>query len=159
MPKQVCLIFRSYDKKDNIHELLKIKNECKKFRIKFYLSNNIRLAIKLSLDGAYIPSFNKSFNHNAFKLKKGFKLIGSAHNIYEIKIKEKQNISKIFLSPLFKTTKKKDNLGIYKFIKLAKQTKKNVVCLGGVRNYNIKKINMMGFNSIASITMLNNYDK
>lgn len=159
MPKQVSLIFRSYDKKENTKELIKIKNECKKFGIKFYLSNNIRLAIKLSLDGAYIPSFNRNFNHNAFKLKKGFKLIGSAHDIFEIKIKEKQNISKIFLSPLFKTTKKKDNLGIYKFIKLAKQTKRTVVCLGGVRNYNIKKINMMGFNNIASITMLNSYNR
>ena len=40
--------------------ILKIKRYCKKKSIKFYLSNNIELAIKLNLDGAYIPSFNKS---------------------------------------------------------------------------------------------------
>ena len=38
---------------------LKLKKYCKKKGYKFFLSNNIKLAIKLDLDGAYIPSFNK----------------------------------------------------------------------------------------------------
>ena len=43
--------------------------------IKFYLSNNIKLAIKLTLDGVYIPAFNKSFKHLAYSYKENSKLL------------------------------------------------------------------------------------
>ena len=154
--KKTIIIFRNYNQPIDEELILTIKNYCKKKGNKFLISNNIKLAIKLNLDGAYIPSFNKDKKHLSYSFKKNFILLGSAHNIFEIKIKENQNISKIFLSPLFKTAKKKENLGIYKFMKLARETKKTVVCLGGVNKGNIKKIQMMGFDNIGSITMLNN---
>ena len=154
--KKTIIIFRNYIQQIDEELILTIKNYCKKKGNKFLISNNIKLAIKLNLDGAYIPSFNKDKKHLSYSFKKKFILLGSAHNIFEIKIKEKQNISKIFLSPLFKTAKKKENLGIYKFMKLARETKKTVVCLGGVNKNNLKKIQMMGFDNIGSITMLNN---
>ena len=154
--KKTTIIYRNYSQKIDKQLILKLKNYCKKSGNKFLLSNNVKLAIKLNLDGVYIPSFNKDIKHLSYSFKKKFILLGSAHNIFEIKIKEKQNISKIFLSPLFKTAKKKENLGIYKFMKLARETKKTVVCLGGVNKGNIKKIQMMGFDNIGSITMLNN---
>ena len=69
------------------------------------MSNNIKLAIKLGLDGAYIPSFNKSTKHLAFSFKKKFKIIGSAHNIKEIRIKEIKKLKKFFISSLFKKNK------------------------------------------------------
>ena len=73
---QTAIIFRNYSsKKINEDLIIKIKNYCKKKTLKFYLSNNIKLAIKLNLDGAYIPAFNKSFMHNSYNLKKNFKLI------------------------------------------------------------------------------------
>ena len=79
--KQTAIIFRNYSsKKINEDLIIKIKNYCKRKSLKFYLSNNIKLAIKLNLDGAYIPAFNKSFTHNSYSLKKNFKLIGSANN-------------------------------------------------------------------------------
>ena len=117
------------------------------------MSNNIKLAIKLDLDGAYIPSFNRSFAHNSYNFKKKFKLIGSAHNLNEIRIKEKQNVTSIFLSSIFKNNKDKKFLGIYKFLKLMKLTKKNIVCLGGINKENIKKLNLIKLNNIASISM------
>ena len=52
----------------------KIKNYCKKKGYKFYLSNNIKLAIKLRLDGAYIPSLIK-IKHLTYSYKKNFKLL------------------------------------------------------------------------------------
>ena len=154
--KKTTIIFRNYDETIDEKLILTIKNYCKKTQNKFLISNNIKLAIKLNLDGVYIPSFNKDKKHLSYSFKKNFIILGSAHSIYEMRIKEKQNISKIFLSPLFKTAKKKENLGMYKFMKLAKETKKTVVCLGGVNKNNIKKIQMMGFDNIGSITMLNN---
>ena len=91
--KQTIIIYRNYtNKKTDEKIILKIKRYCKIKSIKFYLSNNIKLALKLNLDGAYIPSFNNNLNHLNFSLKKNFKLIGSAHNIKEIKTKEKQRV-------------------------------------------------------------------
>ena len=129
--KQTTIIYRNYISKTVDEKLiLKIKSYCKKRGLKFYLSNNIRLANKLNLDGAYIPSFNKSTTHLAFSYNQKFNIVGSAHNIKEIKIKEKQGVNKIFLSSLFK--KNKNFLGINKFRLLSKLTNKKIVVLGGI---------------------------
>ena len=148
--KQTIIIYRNYS--SNIKEdlILKIKNHCKKRKIKFYLSNNIKLATKLDLDGAYIPSFNKNTNHLAFSFKRSFNLIGSAHNLKEIRIKEKQGVKKIFISSLFK--KNKNFLGINKFKILSKMTRKNIVALGGISKNNLKKLNFLDHSDFAGIS-------
>jgi len=130
--------------------VLKIKNYCKKKGIKFYLSNNIQLAIRLDLDGAYIPSFNKDIKHLSYSLKKKFKIIGSAHNLREIRMKEIQKVDKIFLSSLFK--KNKNYLGINKFKLLSKLTKKEIIVLGGISKKNIKKLKILNQSKFAGIS-------
>ena len=149
--KQTTIIYRNYSTK-TIDEtlILEIKKYCKKKSINFYLSNNVKLAIKLDLDGAYLPAFNNSFKHLAYTYKKNFKLVGSAHNLREIKIKENQNVSKVFLSSLFK--KNKNFLGINKFKLLSKLTKKNVVVLGGISKDNKKKLSLLGGSDFAGIS-------
>ena len=148
--KQTAIIYRSYSTKTDQTLILKIKRYCKKKVIKFYLSNNIRLAIKLDLDGAYIPSFNKNFNHLAYSYKKKFIIVGSAHNLKEIRIKEIQNVRKIFLSSLFK--KNKNFLGVYKFKSLSKLTKKEIVVLGGISKKNKKKLPLLNQSNFAGIS-------
>jgi len=149
--KQTTLIYRNYStKKIDETLILKIKKYCKKKSINFYLSNNIKLAIKLDLDGAYIPSFNKSVKHLAYTYKKKFQIVGSAHNLKEIRMKENQNVKKIFLSSLFK--KNKNFLGINKFKLLSKMTKKNVVILGGISDQNLKKLNILNQSDFAGIS-------
>ena len=129
--KQTIIIYRNYNSvKQQEGLILKIKKYCKKRSIEFYLSNDIKLAMKLDLDGVYIPAFNKSLKHLAYSFKKNFKIVGSAHNLKEIRIKENQNVENIFISSLFK--KNKNFLGINKFKGLAKHTKKKIVCLGGI---------------------------
>ena len=97
LDNNTAIIYRNYKIKNNLKEVIKLKNYCKLKRLKFYISNNIRLSIKLGIDGAYIPSFNRSFTHLSYCLKKNFDLIGSAHNLKEIKIKELQQVNRIFL--------------------------------------------------------------
>ena len=125
--------------------IIKIKNYCQKKGLKVILSNNVKLAIKLNLDGVYFPSFNKNFNHLNYSLHKKFKIIGSAHNIKEIRIKELQKVENIFLSSLFK--KNKNYLGLNKFKLLSKLTEKKIVALGGISKQNIN-----------SLQLLNNFD-
>ena len=99
------IIYRNYSKKPNIKEILKIKRFCKNKSIKFLLSNDVKLSIKLNLDGAYLPSFNKDFKHLGYGLNSNFLLIGSAHNLSEIRNKELQKVKLIFLSSIFKKIK------------------------------------------------------
>ena len=67
---ETIIIYRNYNQKVDEKLIIKIKNYCKKKGNKFLLSNNIKLALKLDLDGAYIPSFNKIKNIFLTHLKK-----------------------------------------------------------------------------------------
>ena len=149
--QQTIVIYRNYSTNfEDKEEILKIKNYCKKKSIKFYLSNNIKLALKLDLDGAYIPAFNKNFKHLSYSFKKKFKIVGSAHNLKEIRIKENQKVEKIFLSSLFKMNK--NFLGINKFKLLSKLSRKKIVALGGISKNNKKKINLLKKVDFAGIS-------
>ena len=117
----------------------------------FYISNDIKLARKMNANGVYISSTNKNLNLKTTNLKKKFRILGSAHNLKEIKIKELQNIEEIFLSPLFKK-KTNQQLNIYRYLKLRETTKMGDISLGGINDYNIKKLNMIkpiGFAGIS----------
>ena len=149
--KKTIIIYRNYlSKKVDETLILKIKNFCKRKQRKFFLSNNIKLALKLKLDGAYIPSFNKTFNHLSYSYNKNFQIIGSAHNLKEIRTKELQMVKKIFISSIFK--KNKNYLGINKFKILDKHTKYKVVALGGISKKNIKKLNLITVSDFAGIS-------
>ena len=149
--KQTIIIFRNYSSEiANEKHILKIKNYCKKKRVKFYLSNNIQLAIRFNLDGAYIPSFNKNIKHLSYSLKKKFKIVGSAHNLKEIRTKETQKVNEIFLSSLFKNNK--NYLGINKFKILSQLTRKEVVVLGGISKKNLKKLKILNQSKFAGIS-------
>ena len=148
--KQTVIIYRNYSSKITEGLILNIKKYCRKKGIKFYLSNNIKLAIKLDLDGAYIPSFNKDTKHLAFSLKKKFIIIGSAHNIKEIRTKEIQNVSKIFISSLFK--RNKNYLGINKYKLISGLTKRKVVILGGISKNNLNRLKLLKNFEFAGIS-------
>ena len=56
-------------------------------KIKFLISNEPKIAISLNLDGLYIPSFNSGFEHLNYNYKQKFLILGSAHNVKEIRNK------------------------------------------------------------------------
>ena len=149
--KQTVIIYRNYSSNEPNEEIIKnIKKYCKKRGLKFYLSNNIRLAIKLDLDGAYIPSFNSSMRHLSFSFKDNFTVVGSAHNLKEIKIKEIQKVSKIFISSILK--KNKNYLGLNRFKLMSNLTKIKIVALGGISKKNIYKLKIIKNLEFAGIS-------
>ena len=150
LDKNTAIIFRNYNSVNNINTILNLKRFCKINGYKFFLSNNVKLALNLKLDGAYIPSFNRSTKHLSFSLTKKFLLIGSAHNNKEIKVKEKQMVKIIFLSSIFK--KNKNYLGINKFKLLSKLTNNKVIALGGISNRNLKKLKLVKCFGFAGIS-------
>lgn len=157
--KDFDIIYRNYEDNSNETLLKKIKNFCKKTNRKLYLSNNLKLALKLDLDGVYIPAFNKKLNFKNLTLKKDFKIIGSAHNIFEIKTKLAQECELIFLAPIFKNKKKKDFLGVIKFNILSLSFQKKFIALGGINKNNIKKILLTKSKGFAGISQIKEIKK
>ena len=150
LSNETAIIYRNYSKNISKIEILKLKKFCNKKKLRLFLSNNFKLALNLNLDGAYIPSFNKSFYHLNFRLKKDFIVIGSAHNLKEIRIKELQKVDAIFLSSIFK--KNYNYLGLFKFLNLSSLSKKNVIALGGISQKNKKILNMINLWGFAGIS-------
>ena len=152
--KKINIIFRDYNRQIDENEILNIKRLCMKKGFNLYLANNVKLAIKLKLNGAYLPAFNKKLNFRNLNCGKNFKFIGSAHDYKEVRIKEKQKCEKIFISPIFKTEKNKKFLDTIRFNLLANQTKKKIVSLGGINSKNIRKIGLTKSCGIASISWI-----
>jgi thiamine-phosphate pyrophosphorylase len=149
--KSTIIIYRNYaSQKKDVNKILKLKNFLKKRGNKFFLANDFKLAQKLRLDGVYLPAFNKKFNHLCYSKMTNFDIIGSAHNLKEIRTKELQKVGVIFISSLFK--KNKNFLGLNKFKILNNYTKNKVVALGGISKKNIKKIKILNITGIGGIS-------
>tara|TARA_B100000787_G_scaffold90575_1_gene66969 strand:+ start:115 stop:642 length:528 start_codon:yes stop_codon:yes gene_type:complete len=148
--KHVTIIYRNHNQVLNKKLILEIKDFCKKKGNKFLLSNNIKLAINLNLDGVYISSFNIDKKHLSYSFKKNFIILGSVHNFYEMRTKELQNVQAFFLSSIFK--KNTNFLGINRFKSLSYLSKKPIIALGGISNNNLKKLNLTKCHGFAGIS-------
>ena len=154
LDQNISFIWRNKDKETPLKTLVKLRDFCKNNNRKFYISNNIKLATNINADGVYISSSNRNLNLKYISLKNKFKIIGSAHNLKEIKLKELQNIKEIFISPLFKDKKNKQ-LNIYRYLKLKKVTYMRDISLGGINKNNVKKLGLIKPFGFACITFFN----
>jgi len=139
---------------ENIEKLKKFRLDCKNKRIPFFIANNSNLLKILKADGLYISAFNKKLNTS--HLKNHYKIIGSAHNIREIKLKKLQGCSEIFFSRLFKTSyqNKKSFLGIIKFNLFKNLTGISLTPLGGINFDNYKKLRNVDCENVALSSLI-----
>ena len=86
--RKINIVFRDYSKKNNLNEILVTKTFCKKKGFKLYLANNLKLAIKLGLDGVYLPAFNQFKKYHNLTICKKFKIIGSFIPTKELSVSE-----------------------------------------------------------------------
>ena len=152
--KDTIIIFRNYNHITDIKLILKIKSYCKKKGNKFLLSNNIKLAIKLDLDGVYIPSFNNLSNFKNLTAHKKFKIIGSAHNKIQLIKKHKQGCTEVFIAPVFKTKKSKFFLGVSKFNSISNSCDVKIIALGGINLSNFRKLKSVLCSGFAGISWI-----
>ena len=146
------IIYRNYNEKKRETELSKIAKACKNKKIKFYVSNSIKLAIKYKANGIYIPSFNKGKRYNNLE-KKNLSILGSAHNQKEISEKKLQNCIGIFLSPIFFVKKRNSFLNVFKFNILSRNNKIKFYALGGISQNNISKLKLLNIDGFGGISM------
>jgi len=148
----IGIIYRNYNDPKRETELAKIANACKKKRYKLFVSNNIKLALKVRADGIYIPSFNKTKQFLNLE-KKNFIILGSAHNQKEITEKISQKCRSIFLSPIFFVAKSKNFLDVYKFNFLSQLNKVDLLALGGINEHNIRKLRLLHIKGFGGISV------
>lgn len=135
----------------NLYEIIKF---CKKNNIKFYISNNLQLALKTKANGLFIKSSNKSIFPKIYK--KNFKIIGTAHSQVEYYFKQRQNCNLVFLSPLFFNSKYSINkiLGPLRFNLISRDWITETGCLGGINFKNLKKIKLLKINALGFISLI-----
>ena len=125
----IGVVYRNYNNPKRETELIKIAKACKKKRYQLFVSNDIKLALKVRADGIYIPSFNKTKKFLNLE-KKNLTILGSAHNQKEIHEKISQKCQAIFLSPIFYIKKSANFLNIYRFNYLSRSSKENILAFG-----------------------------
>ena len=148
----IGIIYRNYNDPKRETELIKIAKACKKKRYKLFVSNDIKLALKVRADGIYIPAFNKTKMFLNLE-KKNLIVLGSAHNQKEIQEKILQKCKAIFLSPVFYVKKSKSFLDIYKFNSLSYLNKINMLALGGINEHNISKLKLLHIKGWGGVGM------
>ena len=146
------IIYRNYNAEKKENELVKIAKACKKNRNQLFVSNDVKLAIKVRAEGIYIPSFNKTKGFANLE-KKNIKILGSAHNQKEIQKKISQNCTAIFLSPIFYIEKSNKFLGVHKFNYLAYSNNINIFALGGITENNMHKLKLLNIKGFGGIRM------
>ena len=121
--------------------------------IKFFVANDLKLAIKLKADGIYLSSKNNDFKPLNIK-KIDFDIIGSAHNLKEINLKNKQNCKYILLSKLFTVDYDKNSpiLGLIKFNKYTQHSKSKLIPLGGIKLSNLNKLKLINSEGFAVLS-------
>ena len=66
----IGIVYRNYNSTRREIELVKIAKACKKNRYQLFVSNDVKLALKVKADGIYIPSFNASKSYLNLEKKK-----------------------------------------------------------------------------------------
>ena len=148
--KNIGVIYRNYSDPKRETELIKIAKACKKKRYQLFVSNNIKLALKVRADGIYIPSFNKTKKYCNLE-KRNLKIVGSAHNQKEIYEKIAQHCQAIFLSPIFYVKKSTNFLNVYKFNYLSRSNTINILALGGITEHNVHKLRLLNIKGFGGI--------
>ena len=153
--KKFNIIYRNTAGKEKIQNLINFRKDCKKNSINFFISNDTNLLTRVKADGLYISAYNKNLLLNIYS-RRGFKIIGSAHNQRELDLKIKQGCRVIIFSRLFKTKypHQKSHLGIQKFNIISLRSKTELVPLGGINEKNLCKLNSVMSKSFACLSAI-----
>ena len=140
-------------------QLRYISNICRVNKVKLYIRDDFKLAIKIKANGIFLSANNRRRLINSFFNKKNFEVLGSAHNQIDYLFKLGQNCSLITLSPIFFNPKYSKNkiLKVIKFNLIAKEWKINIAALGGITLKNIKQIKLTKAKFIGSRNLVENY--
>lgn len=150
-----CKIIQYREKnKSRLQEALRIKKICEKKGALFLINDDVELAISAGADGVHLGQEDMDY----FKARKmlGSKIIGlTVHNAEEAVEAERIGADYIGLSPIFKTSTKKD-AGSPCGTKMIRQVRKKIslpiVAVGGITKQNAGDVIKAGADSVAAIS-------
>ena len=134
-----------------LKEAKKIRKITRKHQVKFILNDNFILIDQIKADGCHMGQLDGSFTKARKKLKN--KIFGITCHNSKILVKNalKFKADYIALGSFFKSklkpNAKRAKISILKWAK--KEIKKPIVVIGGINNYNYKKLINSGANYIA----------
>ena len=88
------IIYRTFRKYEDISALASFREKCKLKDVKFFVANDLKVAVKLKADGIYISAKNTSLKFLNLR-RSNFNLLGPAHNKKEKRGKKKQGCKTI----------------------------------------------------------------
>ena len=134
----------------------KVKKITKKYKVKFIINDDSKLAKKIGTDGCHIGQLDNTVSSARKDMKK--KIIGvTCHNSRELALRAyKDNADYLAFGSFFKSklkpNAKKADLKILFWAK--KKIKKPIVVIGGITDKNYKKLIKAGANYIAISTFI-----
>jgi len=145
------LRLKKYSSKHKILIGQKIKNICKKNKVKFLINDDPILAKRLGADGCHLGQ--KDMNIKEARKIIGKKIIGiTCHNsiaLAKIAIKAKASYLAFGAFNSSKTKKTKYSANIKILNKIKKITKTSIVAIGGINSENYKKLLLNNANFLA----------
>ena len=145
------LRLKNYSLKKKIIIGKKIKNICKKNKVKFIINDDPLLALKLNADGCHLGQ--KDMNINIAKKILGKKIIGitchNSMNLAKKAIKAKADYIAFGAFNQSKTKKTKHVASIKILNKVKKFTKTPTVAIGGINAVNYKNLLLNNANFLA----------
>ena len=145
------LRLKSYSQNKKIIIGKKIKNICKKNKVKFIINDDPLLALKLDADGCHLGQ--KDMNINIAKKILGKKIIGitchNSMNLAKKAIKAKADYIAFGAFNQSKTKKTKYVASVKILNKIKKFTKTPIVAIGGINAVNYKNLLLNNANFLA----------
>ncbi len=145
------LRLKSYSKKNKIKIGEKIKNICKKNKVKFIINDDPLLAVKLNADGCHLGQ--KDMDIKDARRILGKKIIGiTCHNSINLaKRAIKYKASYVAFGAIYSSKTKNTNYvaSIKIFNKVKKFTKTPLVAIGGINSNNYKNLLLNKANFLA----------
>ncbi|NVJ91327.1 MAG: thiamine phosphate synthase [Methylocystaceae bacterium] len=136
LPTGSALVVRHTNTTEKEKLALKIKPLCRKHKVKLLLSNDVKAAIKLGLDGVHFSE--KEARRQGKKSKtaaqKNFIFTSACHSLWALKKAERANMDAVLISPIFATRSHPDSkgLGVLRFQCWTTQTHLKCYALGGI---------------------------
>ena len=145
------LRLKNYSLKNKIIIGKKIKNICKKNKVKFIINDDPLLALKLNADGCHLGQ--KDMNINIAKKILGKKIIGitchNSMNLAKKAIKSKADYIAFGAFNQSKTKKTKYVASVKILNQIKKFTKIPIVAIGGINDVNYKNLLLNNANFLA----------
>ena len=153
--KAGCKIVQYREKnKPNKNEVNKLKQLCDKNNVIFLINDDVELAIDVDADGIHLGQ--EDIKYNSARKLLGNRIIGlTVHNVKEAVEAERIGADYIGLSPIFKTSTKKDAgrpIGTKMIKKVRKKTSLPIVAIGGITKENVADVIKAGADSAVAIS-------